>query len=168
MYTLEQQRERQQFTAVLKNLPPNLKAVNLGQIFSTTSASSIGLPRYVGSYRSKLWAYFAFRSQVQMDAAMELSCSLKGNKLSWVFPEDVKNLCVRCASDKHKTKDCNTFEDRGRKSIPKSIQNNYDRYKPVGYVKPPVKSASNKKSSSQTRSQSRSNSKARTENKQPS
>src|SRR5256714_2546971 len=45
---------RMEFTAVLKNLPPNINAINLAQIFSETAASSVGLPRYTESYKSKL------------------------------------------------------------------------------------------------------------------
>src|SRR4051812_20136673 len=69
---------RMEFTAVLKNLPPNINAIDLAQIFSETAASSVGLPRYTGSYKSKPWAYFAFTSQDKRDAAMEITCSLRG------------------------------------------------------------------------------------------
>src|SRR5688572_21170226 len=105
-----------------------IKAINLGPILSEINASSIGLPRYVGSYKSKLWAYFAFRSQELQDLAMELLCSLKGRKLSWILPSEVKNLCVCCASPEHKTQHCKAFEDRGCKPIPKAILHNYDHF----------------------------------------
>src|SRR4051794_29883718 len=126
-----------EFTAVLKNLPPNINAIDLAQIFSETSASSIGLPRYTGSYKSKPWAYFSYSTQEMRDNAMELTCSLKGCHLQWILPSEVKNLCVRCASNEHKTKECNAFENRERRTIPKNIQNNYARFKLVGYDNPP-------------------------------
>src|SRR3954453_21982720 len=126
-----------EFTAVLKNLPPNINAIDLAQIFSETAASSVGLLRYTGSYKSKPWAYFAFTSQDKRDAAMEITCSLKGRHLQWILLSEVKDLCVRCASKDHKTKECDAFEERGRRTIPKNVQNNYARFKPVGYVKPP-------------------------------
>src|SRR2546421_8269965 len=100
------------------------------------AASSVGLPRYTGSYKSKPWAYFAYTTQEKRDAAMEITCSLKGRHLQWIFPSEVKDLCVQCVSKDHKTKECDAFKERGRKTIPKNVQNNYARFKPVGYVKP--------------------------------
>lgn len=118
-FTKMEQDARMEFTAVLKNLPPKINAVDLSAIISETSVSAVGIPRYVKSYQSKPWAYFSFRSQIQRDSAMEITCSLKGNHLQWVLPHEVKDLCVRCASNQHKTKDCTAFENRGRKPIPK-------------------------------------------------
>ena len=158
--TPDEQKERLQYTAVLKDLPPNVKAIDLGRIYSEVKAVSIGIPRYSGSYKSKPWAYFAFKTPELRDAAMELSCSLRNRRLTWILPDAVKDLCVRCGSAAHKTKDCDTFADRGRKPIPKSIQLNYDRYKPVGYVKP--RSLPDQKKKPQSRSRSRSRSKPRT------
>src|SRR5439155_2655343 len=73
---------------------------------------------------------------------MELTYSLKGRHLQWILLSEVKDLCVQCASKDHKTKECDAFEERGRRTIPKSVQNNYARFKPVGYVKPPLLSRS--------------------------
>src|SRR3954454_5919682 len=67
---------------------------------------------------------------------MKVICSLKGRYLQWILLSEVKDLCVRCASKDHKTKECDAFEKRGRRTIPKNVQNNYVRFKPVGYVKP--------------------------------
>jgi len=149
--------------AVLKNLPPDIKAIDLGPIYSEVGASSIGWPRYVKSYKSKPWAYFAFKSQEMRDQAMELSCALKGKKLTWILPAEVKNLCVRCAAPEHKTQHCKAFEDRGRKSIPKAILHNYDRFKLVGYKQPKEtvpKGKNNTRPRSASRSRSRSRSRA--------
>src|SRR3954453_20286374 len=150
---------RMEFTAVLKNLPPNINAIDLAQIFSETAASSVGLPRYTGSYKSKPWAYFAFTSQDKRDRSMELTCSLKGRHLKWILLSEVKDLCVRCASNEHRTKECTAFENRGRKDIPKNIQNNYAQFKPIGYVKPPPPERKSREiftSRSRSRSRSRS------------
>src|SRR3954451_22891457 len=152
-----------EFTAVLKNLPPNINAIDLAQIFSETAASSVGLPRYTGLYKSKPWAYFAFTSQDKRDAAMEITCSLKGHHLQWILPSEVKDLCVRCAFKDHKTKECDTFKKRGRRTIPKNVQNNYARFKPVGYVKPPV-SKSGQSFTSRSRFHSHSCSRSRQSN----
>ncbi|HVH95688.1 MAG TPA: hypothetical protein VM682_01930, partial [Bacillus sp. (in: firmicutes)] len=159
--TPEEKKERMLHVAVLKNLPPDIKAIDLGRIYSEINAASIGLPRYVGSYKSKPWAYFAFKSQELRDLAMEISLSLKGRKLSWILPNEVKDLCVRCASSEHKTQKCTAFEDRGRKPIPKAIQNNYDRFKPVGYKKPKDQPQGDKTSNRQTKSSSKSRSRSR-------
>src|SRR4051794_30818507 len=157
-FNKEDQDARMEFTAVLKNLPPNINAIDLAQIFSETGASSIGLPRYTGSYKSKPWAYFSYSTQESRDNAMDLTFSLKGRHLQWIFPSEVKTLCVRCASNEHKTKECNAFEERGRRTISKNVQNNYARFKPVGYVKPPTpinKSREGSTSRSRSRSCSR-------------
>src|SRR3954471_16299419 len=85
---------------------------------------------------------------------MEITCSLKGHYLQWILPSEVKDLCVRCAFKDHKTKECDAFEERGRRTIPKNVQN-YARFKPVGYVKPP---SSKSEGSFSSRSHSRSHS----------
>src|SRR5439155_4296150 len=73
---------------------------------------------------------------------MEITCSLKGRHLQWILLSEVKDLCVQCASKDHKTKECNAFEERGRRTISKNVQNNYARFKPVSYVKLPLLSRS--------------------------
>ena len=80
-YIKADQNARMEFIAVLKNLPLNINAIDLAQIISETDTSSVSLPRYVSSYKSKPWAYLAYRSQEKRDAAMELICSLKGQYL---------------------------------------------------------------------------------------
>src|SRR4051794_1961014 len=91
---------------------------------------------------------------------MEITCSLKGHHLQWIFLSEVKDLCVRCVSKDHKTKECDVFKERGRRTIPKSVQNNYVRFKPVGYVKsPPLRSRESFTSRSRSHSHSYSRSK---------
>src|SRR2546429_9695613 len=85
---------------------------------------------------------------------MEITCSLKGCHLQWILPSEVKDLCVQCASKDHKTKECDAFEERGRRTISKNVQNNYARFKPVGYIKP--LSISRSRGSFTSRSHSRS------------
>src|SRR4051795_6790952 len=97
------------------------------------------------------------------DAAMEITCSLKGCYLQWILLFEVKDLCVRCAFKDHKTKECDTFKKRGRRTIPKNVQNNYARFKPVGYVKPPV-SKSEQSFTSRSRFHSHSHSRSRQSN----
>src|SRR4051795_12456626 len=97
------------------------------------------------------------------DAAMEITCSLKGCYLQWILLFEVKDLCVRCASKDHKTKECDAFEKRGRRTIPKNVQNNYARFKPVGYVKPPL-SKSGESFTSRSRFHSHSHSRSRQSN----
>src|SRR2546423_13722829 len=91
---------------------------------------------------------------------MKITCSLKGCHLQWILPSEVKDLYVQCASKDYKTKECDTFEERGRRTIPKNVQNNYARFKPVGYVKPqPPRSRESFISRSHSRSHSHSQSK---------
>src|SRR3954453_23036827 len=74
-----------------------------------------------------------------------------------------KDLCVRCASKDHKTKECDAFEERGRRTISKNVQNNYARFKPVGYIKP-LSSKSEGSFSSRSHSHSHSCSQSRQSN----
>src|SRR5436309_4283042 len=92
---------------------------------------------------------------------MEITCSLKGCHLQWILLSEVKDLCVQCASKDHKTKECDAFKNRGRRTIPKSVQNNYVRFKPVGYVKLPLTKS---RDSFTSRSRSRSHSCSRSRN----
>src|ERR1044072_4163334 len=71
----EERAARQQYTAILRNLPTNIHAIDLHSIYSEVNAVSIGLPRYTKSYQSKPWAYVAFKTEEAMQAAMEISCS---------------------------------------------------------------------------------------------
>ena len=64
---------------------------------------------------------------------MEMSFQLKNHKLFWVLPEQVKNLCARCGSDQHLARDCDAFPSRGRDPTPKSLLQNYERFKPEGF-----------------------------------
>ena len=89
---------------------------------------------------------------------MEITCSLKGRHLQWILLSEVKDLCVRCASKDHKTKKCDAFEEREKRTIPKNVQNNYARFKPVGYIKPPSISRSRGSFTSRSHSHSHSHS----------
>src|ERR1044072_9035154 len=113
--TNEERAARQQFTAILRNLPTNIHAIDLHSIYSKVNAVSIGLSRYTKSYQTKLWAYITFKTEEVMQAAMEISCSFNNKNLIWTTPELAKNLCIRCSSPNHKSKECDTQESRGRK-----------------------------------------------------
>src|ERR1044071_5605031 len=97
-------------------------------IYSEINAVSIGLPRYTKSYQTKPWAYIAFKSEEAMQAAMEISCSFNGRNLIWTTPDLAKNLCIRCSSPDHKSKECDAHESRGRKRTPRDKQALYNRY----------------------------------------
>src|ERR1043166_2588456 len=126
--TNEERAARQQHTAILRNLPTNIHAIDLHSIYSEINAVSIGLPRYTKSYQTKPWAYIAFKSEEAMQAAMEISCSFNGRNLIWITPDLAKNLCIRCSSPDHKSKECDAQELRGRKRIPRDKQALYNRY----------------------------------------
>ena len=149
-FTKEKRDARLAYTAVLKGLPFGLDCADLRNIYDETGAVALGLPRSVSSYTNRPWAYFTFRSQILMDAAMERSFTLKGKALSWCLPANVKDLCLRCSSDKHAAKDCDAFPDRGRSPVPKNLQHQYDRFKPAGYKV----SRDNNRTSSKNRSRS--------------
>src|SRR3954453_15871031 len=77
-----------------------------------------------------------------------------------------KDLCVRCASKDYKTKECDAFEERGRRTIPKNVQNKYAKFKPVSYVKlSSSKSGESFTSRSPSHSHSRSQSRQSNNNK---
>src|ERR1044072_2420132 len=124
----EERVARQQYTAILRNLPINIHAIDLHSIYSEVNVISIGLPRYTKSYQSKPWAYVAFKSEEAMHVAMEISCSFNNRNLIWTTPDLAKNLCIRCSSPDHKSKECNAQESRGRKRIPRDKQALYNRF----------------------------------------
>ena len=148
--------ERKKYTAVLCGLPSNIKATDLKEIISTSGARSVGIPRIAGSYKNKPWAYLAFTSEDAMINAIEISCAVKGAKLSWCELKDVRHLCIRCAASGHKSKNCASPIVRGRTPTPKNIQRQYDRFRPAGHsIEESAKRAARYKSRSRSRSHSR-------------
>src|SRR5581483_754098 len=138
--------------------------MDLANIFKDTSAAAMNLPRNRKSYNNKPWCYFFFKTQEALDAATEMKFSLRKRELEWCGPDDIKKLCPRCSSLAHSAKDCDAFNSRGRgrSNIPKSLLNNYERFKPAGY-KPSSSNYNNRnrnRSNSRSRSRSRSNSRA--------
>src|SRR5436305_14101258 len=63
-----------------------------------------------------------------MQAAMAISCSFNGKNLIWTTPDLAKNLCIRCSSPDHKSKECNAQESRGRKRTSWDKQALYNRF----------------------------------------
>src|ERR1051325_3289939 len=148
-------------TAVLRNLPANLDAMDLHNIYSDANAAAIGLPRNLKSYNNKPWAYFSFRSEEAMNAAMEMTFHLRNRTLVWCPLDEVKNLCSRCSSPAHSAKNCDSFNNsRGRSIIPKSLVDTYEKFKPAGF-KLLVRESGPKRSRSSSRSRSRSKSRSR-------
>src|SRR5688572_14564901 len=74
---------RNNFTAVLRNLPRNLHASDFMRIVSNLSAMAIGIPRTVNNY-TKPWAYLNFNSKISMQTAMETAPSLNGKQFIWI------------------------------------------------------------------------------------
>ena len=132
-YTKEQHDSRFQYTAVLRNIPFRLDGMDLINILQDSGAASLGLPRNRVSYGNKPWCYFFFKSQEALDSAIEMNFTLKNRKLVWCSEADIKTLCPRCSSPNHAAKDCDAFNNRGRSSTPRSLLNNYERFKPAGY-----------------------------------
>ena len=55
------------------------------------------------------------------------------HQLSWMFPDAIKSLCVRCSSSAYKATECDAFASRSRLTISKTLQATYDRLKPTSY-----------------------------------
>jgi hypothetical protein len=147
-------------SAVLVGLPPGIRAIDLGAIMSDTNARAIGLPRHVRSYKNKPWAYFDFASVEDRDNALDVSSAItfrnRMHYLTWMLPDDVRSLCVRCGSQAHKAADCDAFASRGRPAVSKSLQATYDRLKPASYSTKLIRpKTSRNRSSSRSRSRSR-------------
>ena len=160
-FTKSQRDARFAYTAVLRNLPSNLDAMDLHNIYSDTNAAAIGLPRNLKSYNNKPWAYFSYRSEDAMNAAMEMSFHLKRGPLVWCSLDEVKTLCPRCSSPTHSAKNCDAFSSaRGRSVIPKSLVDNYEKFKPAGF-RQLVRDSGQKKPRTSSRSKSRSKSRSR-------
>ena len=137
--------------------------MDLANIMKDTNAAAMNLPRNRKSYKNKPWCYFFFKTQEALDAATEMKFMLRKRELHWCGPDDVTKLCPRCSSLNHSAKDCDAFNSRGRgrSNTPKSLLNNYERFKPAGY-KPISNNQENNRSrvrsASRSRSRSRSNS----------
>ena len=69
-----------------------------------------------------------------MNAAIEMSFHLKRGALVWCSLDEIKTLCPRCSSPTHSAKNCDAFSStRGRFVIPKSLVDNYEKFKPAGF-----------------------------------
>src|SRR5581483_5515093 len=143
--------------------------MDLVNIFKDTCAAAMNLPQNRKSYNNKPWYYFFFKTQEALDATTEMKFSLKKRELEWCGPDDVKKLCPRCSSPAHSAKDCDAFNSkgRGRSNIPKSLLNNYKRFKPVGY-KPIAASNNNNRNRNRSNSRSRSRSRSNSRSTRPS
>src|SRR3989337_2064639 len=118
---------RNAFTAVLRNIPRNIHASNFVRIIFNSAAMAIGIPRTVNNY-TKPWAYFNFKSESAMQAAMEIPPTLNGKQLIWDSIDNVKNFCPKCSSPDHRAKDCDTFKSRGRNFTPKALVAQYKKF----------------------------------------
>src|ERR1044072_8594576 len=127
-FTREQEKLRQQFTLVLRNLPYGICAYDLIDVYTDTSAVLIGLPIHSKSLKNKPWAYFAFKTEEALQNAKDIQRILRGKELVWDLPENVKKFCLRCSSPEHSAKDCDNVQSRGRKPTPKHIAAAYRRY----------------------------------------
>ncbi|PKB96794.1 hypothetical protein RhiirA5_434238 [Rhizophagus irregularis] len=68
---MDQKAARCQYVAILTQLPPNVKDINLAPLTRDLSAKAVNIPLSLNSYKPKRWAYVTFNSQETMDAAME-------------------------------------------------------------------------------------------------
>ena len=127
---------------------------------------AIGIPRTVNNY-TKPWAYFNFKSESAMQAAMEVPPTLNGKQLIWDSIDNVKNFCPRCSSPDHQAKDCDAFKPRGRTSTPKAL---VAQYKKFGIVTAATKQFDQQRQQNRNRSSSknRSRSRSRSTNRNPS
>ncbi|CAB4423756.1 unnamed protein product [Rhizophagus irregularis] len=94
--TLDQKKSCREFVAILSQLPPNTKDVNLAPLIRELGAMAVNIPLSLNSYKPKKWAYVTFKSQQLMDAAMEQSIAFHRSRLQWEFPNDINKLCHRC------------------------------------------------------------------------
>ena len=169
-FTREQEKLRQQYTLVLRNLPYGICAYDLIDIYTDAGAVSIGLPIHSKSLKNKPWAYFAFKSEVDLQNAKDIQRSLKGKELLWDHPENVKKFCIRCSSPDHASKECDSIQSRGRKPTPKHIAAAYKRFNhdvPSSrghYTRNPSNSNRRTNSTNRDRSNSRSRSRGRNNN----
>ena len=150
---------RNSHSLILRGLPSNIRGVDLHDIFENVSAASISLPRAIGSYKSRPWAYFMFKSEVQLQNAMDYSCSFNGRPLEWISADQAKKLCPRYSSLAHAAKDCDAFSSRPSRSTPKNVQSLYNRFNVRGRTTDRRDSGSNRRNnnnSSRSRSRSRS------------
>src|ERR1044072_8323740 len=109
---------------------------------------------------NKPWIYLNFKSEEDLNNAMDVSPILNGRQLIWNLLSNVRNFCPRCSSPAHKAKDCDDIRSRGRKPTPKVLINTYKRF---GIVNAATKSADRQTQAQQqrnTRERSRSRSRS--------
>ncbi|GBB92580.1 hypothetical protein RclHR1_20250008 [Rhizophagus clarus] len=92
-YTVDQKSSHCAFVAMLTELPPNTKDINLALLIRELGAKAVNVPLSLNSYKPKRWAYITFPSQKLMDAAMEQLISFNGYTLQWNLPDNTNKLC---------------------------------------------------------------------------
>jgi len=127
-FTKEQQKFREFYTLVLRNLPQHTKGGDLLSIAGEVKAMHVSIPLHRRSHAPKTWAYLSFRSEHHLVAARDIIRSLKGNELIWDSVLSVKNFCVRCSSPSHKPDQCDAFSSRKNKPLPQYVIDNYRRF----------------------------------------
>jgi RNA recognition motif-containing protein len=121
--------KRSKFTLKLTGLPSGTTIVDLLDIFDATSAKTIVIPKGIRAYQPRPYAYIAFASEEDMNAALTTSFSLVNSDLTWCT---LKHKCCQiCGSPSHDAKSCPKNKDKSNKKYTTI----YNRYKPANYKK---------------------------------
>ena len=125
----EEWNKRSKFTLKLTGLPSGTTIVDLLDIFDATNAKTIVIPKGIRAYQPRPYAYIAFASEEDMNAALTTSFSLVNSDLIWCT---LKHKCCQiCGSPSHDAKGCPKNKDKSNKKYTTI----YNRYKPANYKK---------------------------------
>ena len=73
-------------------------------IFDATKAKTIVIPKGIRAYQPRPYAYVAFASEADMNAALATSFSLVNSDLTWCTLKH--KVCQICGSPSHDAKGC--------------------------------------------------------------
>src|SRR3990170_2949332 len=111
----------------LTELPPNTNARDLDEIAKKVKAKTWTIPRSKFNYNYLRYAFFNFESEKDQAEAANTQVGLNTTKLAWAEAE--AQLCGRCASANHLSKDC----PEKRPPINKDFAKLYAKFKPAQF-----------------------------------
>ena len=125
--TYEDSYNRSAYCLRLTGLPPNTNARDLDEVGKTIKAKTWTIPRSKFNYNYLRFAFFNFATEHDYTEALNTPMGLGTTKLSWA--KDDAQLCGRCASANHLSKDC----PEKRPAVNRDFAKLYEKFKPAQF-----------------------------------